>query len=93
MNYMRGDMVVLCEWNVKIQSESMGVWRGGDGSEFWLWVIRLSRLVCGWELKIGNICKIGVCIKFKTHYMILCFKFVYKNNIIYNDKIKNKIKN
>ena len=51
------------------------------------------RLVCGWELKIGNICKIGVCIKFKTHYIFLCFKFVYKNNIIYTDKILNKIKN
>ena len=31
--------------------------------------------------------------KFKTHYMFLCFKFVYKNNIIYTDKILNKIKN
>ena len=60
---------------------------------FWLWVIRLMRLVCGVEKKIGNICKIGVCINFKTHYMFLCFKFVYKNNIIYNDKILNKIKN
>ena len=49
--------------------------------------------MCGWELKIGKICKIGVCINFKTHYMILCFKIVYKNNIIYNDKILNKIKN
>ena len=67
-----------------------GCWERG---EIWLWVIRLSRLVCGLEKKIGNICKIGVCIKFKTHYIFLCFKFVYKNNIIYNDKIKNKIKN
>ena len=25
--------------------------------------------------------------------MILCFKIVYKNNIIYTDKILNKIKN
>ena len=69
---------------------------GGGGCVlvvFWLWVIRLSRLVCGLEKKIGNICKIGVCIKFKTHYIFLCFKFVYKNNIIYTDKILNKIKN
>ena len=51
------------------------------------------RLVCGLEKKIGNICKIGVCIKFKTYYMILCFKIMNKNNIIYNDKILNKIKN
>ena len=61
----------------------------GGGVVFWLWVIRLSRLGCGLEKKIGNICKIGVCIKFKTHYIFLCFKFVYKNNIIYTDKIKN----
>ena len=65
----------------------------GGGVVFWLCVIRLSRLVCGWELKIGKICKIGVCINFKTHYMFLCFKIVYKNNIIYTDKILNKIKN
>ena len=31
--------------------------------------------------------------KFKTHYIFLCFKIVYKNNIIYTDKILNKIKN
>ena len=67
--------------------------RGKDGVVFWLWVIRLMRLVCGLELKIGNICKIGVCIKFRTHYMFLCFKFVYKNNIICNDNFLNKIKN
>ena len=60
---------------------------------FWVCVIRLSRLVCGLEKKVGNICKIGVCINFKTHYIFLCFKIVYKNNIIYNDKILNKIKN
>ena len=68
-----------------------GCW--GGGIVFWLCVLRLMRLVCGLEKKIGNICKIGVCINFKTHYMILCFKIVYKNNIIYNDKILNKIKN
>ena len=65
----------------------------GEGVVFWLCVIRLSRLVCGVELKIGKICKIGVCINFKTYYMFLCFKFVYKNNIIYNDNFLNKIKN
>ena len=30
---------------------------------------------------------------FKTHYMFLCFKIAYKNNIIYNDNFLNKIKN
>ena len=49
--------------------------------------------MCGLEKKIGKICKIGVCIKFRTHYMFLCFKIVYKNNIIYNDNFLNKIKN
>lgn len=63
------------------------------GRGIWLCVIRLGRLGVGVELKIGKICKIGLCIKFKTHYMILCFKFVYKNNIICNDNLTYKIKN
>ena len=65
----------------------------GGGVVFWLWGLRLMRLVCGLEKKIGNICKIGVCINFKTHYMFLCFKIVNKNNIIYTDKILNYFKN
>ena len=31
--------------------------------------------------------------KFKTYYMILCFKFVYKYYIICNDNFTYKIKN
>ena len=50
----------------------------GGGVVFWLCVIRLMRLVCGLEKKIGNICKIGVCINLKhiiSFYVLkLCIK-------------------
>ena len=59
----------------------VGGWDGYGrrmGVVFWLCVIRLMRLVCGVELKIGNICKIGVCINLKhiiSFYVLkLCIK-------------------